>query len=212
LKALKVMHDFSDRIIEKRREDLMKQAHEEYFDDDTSEKRKKALIDILLCSTIDGQPLSNADIREEVDTFIFAGHDTTTSGITFILYSLAKHPEIQEKVYEEIVEVLGGDDDLTAKKLNKLHYLELVIKETLRLFPPVANYGRQLNEEFTAGDYTFPKGCNMIISPFLLGRSPDYFKDPETFNPHRFDTETTYEKMNPFSYVPFSAGSIHLRF
>lgn len=110
---------------------------------------KPALIDILLQSTLNGQSLSNLDIREEVDTFMFAGHDTTTSSISFCLYNLAKYPDIQLNTFNEIRNVFGDDlkTEVSFESLNDLQYLDLVIKETLRLFPSVPFFGRKLHEE-----------------------------------------------------------------
>jgi cytochrome P450 family 4 len=152
-KILKILHNFTDSVIVARREELSKKLkedkHEEKIDDDIGSKKKLALLDVLLQSTINEQPLSNLDIREEVDTFVFEGHDTTTSGIAFCLYNLAKHPEVQQKVYEEIKSVIGEDVEkpVTQKDLNDLSYLELVIKETLRLYPSVPFFGRKIHED-----------------------------------------------------------------
>lgn len=202
---IKGLHAFTDEIIESRRDELVKMGSDDLTK--IGESKKKALIDILLTSTIDGASLTNDDIREEVDTFLFAGHDTTTSALTFIFYNIAKHQDIQQKVYEEILTVTGDDEELTLSQLNSLRYMEFVIKESLRLFPSVPYYGRKFKNEFTVGDMTFPKSLSILMSPYLMGRSEKYFKNPEVFNPERFDVETTYEKVNPFSYVPFSAGN-----
>lgn len=108
-----------------------------------------ALLDVLLQSTIDGRPLTNEDIREEVDTFMFEGHDTTTSAICFALYAISNHPEVQAKIYKEIVEVVNGrNEGLCNSDLGELKYLELVIKEVLRMYPPVPVFGRHTEEEF----------------------------------------------------------------
>lgn len=103
-----------------------------------------AFLDVLLQSTVGGKPLTNEDIREEVDTFMFEGHDTTTSGISHTLYLLARHPEVQQKVFEEILQVIGSDKHkpITMRELQDLKYLDLVIKESLRLYPPVPMIGR----------------------------------------------------------------------
>lgn len=150
-RCLKVLHSFTDSIIVARRQELLSKRNE---DKDSGEsevegKEKLALLDVLLQSTINGQPLSNMDIREEVDTIMFAGHDTTTSGIAFCFYTLAKYPEVQRKAYEEIQRVIGNDakKSVTMGELNELHYLDLVIKETLRLFPSVPVFGREVQED-----------------------------------------------------------------
>jgi len=140
---------------------------------------------------------------------MFEGHDTTSSGISFTLYNLAKYPEIQQKVFEEVSEMYDGDKDraVTLQDLSKLQYLDAVIKESQRLYPSVPYYGRELVEDVVSEGYTFPKSMNIFISPYLMGRDPKIFKDPLDFDPNRFyDNETTYEKNNPFGYVPFSAG------
>jgi len=157
--VVKILHDFTDSVIIKRRTELAKmQTNKEESvenDDDVGAKKKMALLDVLLQSTIDGVPLTNADIREEVDTFMFEGHDTTTSGIAFCLYNLAKHPEVQQKAYDEIMNVIGNDNrkQATQKDLNDLNYMDLVIKETLRLFPSVPVYGRKMNEDFELSEH-----------------------------------------------------------
>lgn len=153
--SLKILHGFTDKVIRERRQELIDRPSEFQTLDDTAAsddiggKKKMAFLDILLHSQIDGKSLSDSDIREEVDTFMFEGHDTTTSGITFCLYNLAMHPEVQEKCYREICDVIGDDKmaSATYAQLNNLQYLEKVIKESLRMFPPVPIYGRNLKED-----------------------------------------------------------------
>lgn len=117
--------------------------------DDIGSKKKVPLLDILLQSTINGQPLTNADIREEVDTFMFEGHDTTTSGICYILYLLSRHPDVQKKLFQEIRGVIGDDKEIpmTYKDLQELKYMECVIKESLRMYPPVPIILREFTED-----------------------------------------------------------------
>ena len=141
-KLLKVLHGFTDSVIVSRRSELLKKPKIE------NDKEKCNLIDILLQSTIDGKPLSNMDIREEVDTFMFAGHDTSSSAIAFCFYNIAKYPEVQKKIFEEIRSVFGDSKEpMTVKDFNDLYYLDMVIKETMRLFPPVPFIGRKVKED-----------------------------------------------------------------
>lgn len=206
-KALQVLHEFTDSVIRSRRDELFnnKTNNESPTDDVVGSKRKMALLDLLLQSTVDGEPLSDMDIREEVDTFMFAGHDTTSSGIAFVLYNIAKYPDVQRKVYEEIVSQLSADD-ISLKDLNNLRYLDLVIKESLRIYPIVPYFGRKLCEDVKVNGFTLPQHSNVYISPYIMGRSEQIFPDPMKFDPERFDVETTTDKWNPFCYVPFSAG------
>lgn len=133
---IKIIHTFVDRMIESRRQKLLKKLSVFGIG---STKKRFALLDTLLQSTMDGEPLTNEDIRGEVNTFIFAGHDTTTSLSALLLYRIALHPEVQQKIYDEIKDKIL---ELRLKKitiavLNNLTYLDLCIKETLRLYLPV---------------------------------------------------------------------------
>lgn len=204
-KVLKLLHGFTDKVIEERRDELLKIKKELT---EIDEKKKKTLLDILLTSTIGDVPLSNEDIREEVSTFLFAGHGTITSALSFILYNIAKHSKVQEKIFQEVCEVFGSNEKVSVQKLNNLKYLDLVIKETFRMTPPVAFIGRRLKEEVTFEGTTFPKHANVLMSTYIMGHNEKYFENPEEFSPERFDVETSYEKLNSFAYVPFSAGEI----
>lgn len=120
-------------------------------------KQKMALLDVLLNATdSNGKPLSDGDIREEVDTFMFEGHDTTTAAIGFALYEISKHPDVQRKIYEEVESVLGpkkGSVGMSYAEMGELKYLELVIKESLRMYPPVPIFGRRTEEEFEISEW-----------------------------------------------------------
>ena len=207
-KLLKVLHGFTDKVITMRKEELLKKYSDNPQENEFDGKKKLPLLDLLLEVRIEGVQLSDSDIREEVDTFMFGGHDTTTSGSSFVLYCLAKYPEFQQKVFEEIEDIFGSDQSHTVsmQELNKLSYLDLVIKESLRIYPSIPYIGRVLSEELTAGGYTFPKNSNIMISSYLMGRDSTIFPDPLKFDPLRFDVETTREKINSFAYIPFSAG------
>ncbi|XP_037818738.1 cytochrome P450 4d1 isoform X2 [Lucilia sericata] len=209
-KALAILHGFTEKIIVQRREELLKAQDNvtESHEDDIGSKRKMAFLDILLQSEIDGKPLSNLDIREEVDTFMFEGHDTTSSAITFCFYNLAMNPKCQQKCFEEIIQVFGKDKSkpVTYEDLNNLHYVELCIKETLRMFPSVPLLGRKVTEECEINGKIVPAGTNIGISPLHLGRQEELFPEANTFKPERFEMDYTTDKMSPYAYIPFSAG------
>lgn len=156
--AIEILHKFTNSVIVSRRNELLQKqqngqsnSSEPNPEDDIGAKKKMALLDVLLQSRIDGKPLTNDDIREEVDTFMFEGHDTTTSGVAFALYNIAKHPHVQRKLVEEVNEVIGQDKStpVTLLMLNDLQYLDLVLKESMRLFPPVPMVARTITEETT---------------------------------------------------------------
>lgn len=139
---VRTLHKFSDDIIRKRKQFLREKMindvngnnHEKYI----GKKQKLAFLDLLLQFEINGKPLSDEGIREEVDTFMFAGHDTVTSAITFTLLNLAKYPIIQQQVYEECQEICEGKNSLSLQDLKQMSFLEKVIKESLRLYPSVS--------------------------------------------------------------------------
>jgi cytochrome P450 family 4 len=203
------MHSFTDNVIKRRRKEFETKGQRTEGSDDTGIKKRLALMDLLLDAKQDGKPLTDQEIHDEVDTFMFAGHDTTTVAISFILLSLAKNPEVQLKVFEEVDLLIGDSEEhLTIKTLNDLHYLEKVIKESLRLYPSAPYIARKLLEETTIGGHTLPKDCNVYLSPYLMGRDANLFPDPLKFNPERFDSEAANGKVNLFAYIPFSAGNL----
>lgn len=108
-----------------------------------------SLSDLLLETSEDGRPLSNRSIREEVDTFMFEGHDTTAANMSFTLFLLASHPEVQKLVQEELDDIFGDDQErpIHMDDLAKMKYLESCIKESLRLYPSVPFISRTLKED-----------------------------------------------------------------
>ncbi|KAJ3655748.1 hypothetical protein Zmor_014863 [Zophobas morio] len=200
-RAIRILHEQANSVINKRYQEL--QGHTK--DDNSETKKKKAFLDLLLEATVDGQPLSKVDIREEVDTFMFAGHDTTASAISFTLFCLANYPDVQQSVFEEQELIFEGDRKPNVKyaHLQSMKYLEQVIKETLRLYPSVPIIGRQPDVDLEYENTCIPKGSTILLFPFGIHRNPDYFKDPLTFDPSRF---LNVDGKFPYAYIPFSAG------
>ncbi|CAD7091454.1 unnamed protein product [Hermetia illucens] len=194
-----ILHNFTDKVIGERRDQLLSNTK-------INKGSHMNFLDILLHASVGGKPLTNADIREEVDTFMFEGHDTTASGIAFTLYLLSRHTDVQEKVYQELKKVFGSKDEMeiTKKKLIDLEYLEMVIKESLRILPPVPGIGRQLMEDTLIGGITVPAGVNLVLSIYRMQHDPDYYPNPEKFDPERFSSQS--DNKRTFAYIPFSAG------
>lgn len=177
-------------------------------DDDIELKKKIALLDLILkTKSPEIKPPSVEDNREEIDTFIYIGHETTTNGTSATLYYLSRHSRIQQKVYEEIVKIFGDNPStvLTYSKLQELNFIEMVIKEALRLLPPIPIIGRKLTEPTNIAGVLLPPGKNILISVYALHRDPTVFPNPEIFDPQRF-TSDKMEKRDNYSYIPFSAG------
>jgi cytochrome P450 family 4 len=204
-KCLKTLHAFSNNIIIRRRAEKSEQNLDSTVVSDDGTKRKVALLDMLLESE-NYNVLSNEDIREEIDTFMFEGHDTTTSAIVFTLLALADNPEVQKKVYEEILSLTGEKNSyLTMQILQDAKYLEMVIKEAQRMYPTVPIVERQLETHYSIGGYVFPQGTILTIFIYAIHHNEKYYPKPEIFDPERFSLENQSQRHN-YAFIPFSAG------
>nr|AHY35317.1 cytochrome P450 CYP4F [Marphysa sanguinea] len=199
-KALKVAKDFTKDIVKRRRE-----IRRENQDIKTGKYRD--FVDMLLdAKDEDGSGLTDEEILDEVDTFMFAGHDTTASGLSWFMYNMARHPEHQERCREEIKEVLAGQDNITWSDLPKLEYLTMCIKESLRIHSPVLLVARHLSEDFKIPDgRVIPNGTIVWLLLNGVHNNPKVWKNPKVFDPYRFSPENS-EKRHSHAFVPFSAG------
>ncbi|KAI1887586.1 hypothetical protein AGOR_G00191830 [Albula goreensis] len=204
-KSLKVLHSFTESVINERAEYIA--YIESDSESDQGMKKRRAFLDMLLKTTDeDGNKLTHKDIQEEVDTFMFRGHDTTAASMNWAVHLIGSHPEVQKKVQQELQEVFGQSDrPINTEDLKKLRYLECVIKESLRLFPAVPFFARSICEDCHINGFKVPKGANAIIMPYALHRDPRYFPNPEEFRPERFLPENS-EGRHAYSFIPFSAG------
>ncbi|GAB6023594.1 Cytochrome P450 4V2 [Chamberlinius hualienensis] len=202
-KALQLLHSFTDQVIqERKRQNKCKNSLPS--DSKSVEKKRLAFLDLLLDQST---KLSDRDVREEVDTFMFEGHDTTSSGVSWSLYCIAKYPEVQQKVRSELKELLQDDYDrpFISQDLKKMKYLECVIKESMRLFPPVPYFARRLTKDTEMCGYTIPSDVDIAFSTYTIHMDPKYYSEPEKFDPDRFRPENLLTR-HPFAYIPFSAG------
>ncbi|XP_025833166.1 cytochrome P450 4d2-like isoform X2 [Agrilus planipennis] len=204
--AVKIINSLTDSVIKRRKEEIENQwdSHVE----DSGDERKLAFLDLLLQAEADGERLSDISIRDEVNTFMFEGHDTTASAISFSLYNISQHPEVQKKIVEELNTISNKGNNsghFTYTDLQEMKYLEAVIKETLRMYPPVPLFGRLATEDILYEDKVIPKDTNITLFAFGLLRDPELFPEPEKFLPERF-LGNKVKANNPFTYVPFSAG------
>ncbi|KAK6965975.1 calmodulin-beta [Biomphalaria glabrata] len=196
-----VAHKVAEEVIEKRRKEL------ETDPTLMHQGKVRDFLDTLLTARDeDGAGLSLLEIRNEVDTFLFEGHDTTASGMTWTLYSLAKHPEYQERVYQEIMDVLQGRENLEWSDLSKLEFTTMCIKESLRLNATVPVIERKLAEDCVIQGYTLPAGSRVSIQIYALHHNPHVWEEPFEYKPERFHPDNQ-KNMDPFQFLPFSAGS-----
>jgi len=160
-----------------------------------------------------GESLSNIQIRDNLLTFIAAGHETTALALTWSLYLLGHHPDWQKAVKEEVTRVCGNKA-ITADDLKKLKLTEQVINEAMRLYPPAPAIDRVAKTDIQIHGVDIKKGDFIIIGIMPLHRHKLLWKDPDTFDPGRFDSEEAKTR-HRFSFIPFSGGPrvcIGLRF
>ena len=159
---------------------------------------------LLQAQDEEGGGMSNQQLRDECITLFLAGHETTSIALGHTFYLLSKHPEIEANVYREVAAVLE-DRRATAEDYPRLEYTERVIKESMRLYPPVYAIGRQLLEDFELGGYTLEKGVTLLFSQWVTHRRPESFTDPLRFDPDRWLPERA-EKIHRYAYFPFGGG------
>ena len=170
-------------------------------------RRETDILGLLMATRDeDGSGFSDEEIRDQLMTLMFAGHDTSTSTITFMLYELARHPEALERIWEEQDDVLGGRPPDSATVAAGLPQLDMALDETLRLYPPAWIGPRRSVEAFEFGGQPVPAGAYVAYCSWASHRLPDVFPDPEAFIPDRFSPERK-ASLPKGAYVPFGAGS-----
>lgn len=171
-----------------------------------SGEEKEDLLDMFLGSTDaeTGEKMERTHIRDEIFTMLVAGFETSSVALTWVWYTLYKHPEIAEKVIAEVDKVIGNER-LRPEHLMQLGYIHQVISETMRLYPPVFALPRDIATDMELGGYTLEKGRFFLLSIYGLHRNPKYWPDPDKFDPDRFSKENK-EKQVKGSYIPFGNG------
>jgi cytochrome P450 len=152
-----------------------------------------------------GEAFSDREIRDQVMTLMFAGHDTSTSTLTFMLHELARHPDVAGRLREEQDRVLGGATPSIDQLEREMPYLEMVLDELLRLYPPAWIGPRRAVRDFEFGGYTVPRGAYVNYCSWASHRIPEVFPDPEAFIPERFTRERK-AALPRGAYVPFGGG------
>lgn len=167
-------------------------------------RRKAPAGDDLLSGLVRTPGLSDALIRDQLLTLLIAGHDTSTALLTWAIYLLVKHPAAMQRVSAEVSAVLGQEPPAW-QRVEQLHYLDQVIKETLRLYPPIHIANRIAARDLEFQGYTIPAGTRVLCSIYLTHRDARYWRNPDCFDPERFADE--YQRTwPPFTYVPFGGG------
>lgn len=164
------------------------------------------LLDMLLAAQDEetGQKMSDKELRDEMLTMLAAGHETTGISLTWTLYLLSQHPEIVRRLQEEVDRVLGGRAP-TLADLPTLPYALQVFEEAMRLYPVALLIPRRTSQAATLGGYDLPAGSRILVSLYNLHRHPQFWPDPDTFDPGRFTTEKK-KQQHRYAYMPFGAG------
>jgi cytochrome P450 len=161
--------------------------------------------DDLLSLLVATPGLSDDLIRDQLLTMLIAGHDTSTALLAWTLYLLGRYPQVLARLQAEIDPVLG-DRAPGYQELKQLPYLEQVIKESLRLYPPIHLGQRMAAADFTFQDYHIPAGTRVIYSIYLTHRDQNYWPEPARFDPERFSLEKNHRQA-PHTYIPFGGGA-----
>ncbi|XP_068520564.1 ultra-long-chain fatty acid omega-hydroxylase isoform X1 [Anas acuta] len=206
-RACATVHAFTAAVVQRRRRALNALGHQAWLEG--HQGRSMDFIDLLLLTKDeDGNTLSDEDISAEADTFMFEGHDTTASGLAWLLYNLAHHPQYQERCRQEARELLKGRDvaEIEWDDLSRLPFTTMCIKESLRLHPPVTAVSRRCTEDIAMRDgRVIPKGVICLMSIYGTHHNPEIWPEPQVYNPLRFSPENSQGR-SPLAFIPFSAG------
>ncbi|XP_001604068.2 cytochrome P450 4C1 isoform X1 [Nasonia vitripennis] len=207
LNSVECMHKFTEKVIRQKQIDKFKRPDSK--DGNQCGKRKnKAFLDLLLDINQSGNhSLTLEEIRQEIDTFIFAGYETTATAIIWTLFAIGNDPGVQARVHVELENMFGNCHERpTIQQLSQLKYLDRVIKEVLRLYPSLPMISRLLDRNSVIDNYFIPEKTLITIQVYQLHHDPEVWKNPEIFDPDRFLPENSRER-HPYAYLPFSNGS-----
>ncbi|WP_257967989.1 cytochrome P450 [Peribacillus deserti] len=189
--AIKELDSVLYNIIEQRRQDPIK--HED-------------MLGILMDARDeeDGIGMTDEQVRDELMTIFLAGHETTANALAWTFYLLSQNPEAEQKLFDEVDRVIGSRMP-APEDFMKLPYLQNVMWESMRMYPPAFVISRKADEDVEIGGCHFRKGDMIMMSQYVMHRQPEYFPDPEMFRPERF--ENNYVKTIPtYAYFPFGGG------
>ncbi|MGB0387634.1 MAG: cytochrome P450 [Ardenticatenaceae bacterium] len=194
-KAIKTINETMYKLIAERRAS------------DARDNQEKDLLSLLLNARDEesGTGMSDQQIRDEITTIFLAGHETTATALSWTWYLLSRHPVVGKKVVAEVDHVLRGRTP-RVQDLGELTYTRQVFDESLRLYPPAWLFNRvALQDDVLPSGYRIPKGSNIAFSPYLTHRHPDFWHNPEGFQPERFTKEASKSR-HRYAYIPFGGG------
>ncbi len=165
----------------------------------------KDLLAVLLQAQRSGVPVSDELVRDEATTFLLGGHETTAIGLAWVWHAITQHPEVEQRLAEYLDAELQGRP-VRFEDLPRLTYLEQVVKESLRLYPPAWYATRRTDRDVELGGYPVPKGITVVMDIWAVQHDARFYPDPETFRPERWTEEFT-RGLHKFAYLPFGIGA-----
>jgi cytochrome P450 len=189
VRARSELHGVCDEIVARRR---------------ASGERRQDLLGLLLDARDEGRSLTDAEVRDQVLIFLLAGHETTSTALTYALHLLGRHPDAQRRVRAEVTEVVGAGT-VTPRQVAALAYTTMVLKETMRLYPSAPLLGRRAVEDDVIRGYRIPAGADVVIAPWVVHRHPDFWDQPDRFDPERFTPEREKAR-HRYAWFPFGGG------
>uniref|UniRef100_A0A8D1KET6 unspecific monooxygenase n=1 Tax=Sus scrofa TaxID=9823 RepID=A0A8D1KET6_PIG len=173
-------------------------------------KRRVDLLQLMINSqnskeTDAHKALSDQELVAQSIIFIFAGYETTSSSLSFLAYILATHPDVQQKLQEEIDATFPSKALPSYDSLAQMEYLDMVVNEILRLYPIAARLERVCKKDVEIHGVSVPKGTVMMVPVFSIHRDPELWPEPEEFRPERFSKKNK-DTINPYTYLPFGTG------
>ncbi len=193
------MNNMVDEIVAERRKNA----------DDAAAKKDMLNAMMTGIDKVTGEQLDDVNIRYQINTFLIAGHETTSGLLSCAIYAMLKHPEVLKKAYEEVDRVLGPDVDAkpTFQQVTQLHYISQILKESLRMWPPAPAYGvSPLKDETIGGKYKLRKGTFVTVLVMALHRDPSVWgPNPDVFDPENFSREAE-TKRPANAWKPFGNG------
>jgi cytochrome P450 len=172
------------------------------IDSERSRQDGDNLLAMMLAAYPD--PHDRSYLRDQVVTIFLAGYETVANALTWTWYLLSQNPEAETKLHRELETVLNGRDP-NFEDVSRLRYTEMVLAESMRLYPPAWAMGRKALADFSLGSYYLPKGTTVLMSQFLMHRNAQYFSEPLRFDPERFTPEAKAVRPK-LVYFPFGAG------
>ncbi|CAG7732543.1 unnamed protein product [Allacma fusca] len=201
----KVLHSFTAEVVKERKATFSPENASQFLQQSINDDDESGYFS---AKTAGEHDMTDEDIQAETDTFMFEGHGTTAAAISWAIYLLGLHPSHQAIVHEELDGVFGDDKTRQVESTDfpKLKYLEMCIKEALRLYPIVPLFARSVLQDFKLDENSIiPKGAMILFNAYSAHRDPDSFPEPEEYRPERFSLENTLNR-HPYAYIPFSAG------